>query len=260
MPRHRRPQAHVTNVCVSFAVTYRATLEFFATKDSAMANYYPDPFPDWQRADRYFNLLSRETRRAIRFEPSRFVVRTEGHQDLNPYDHLIGIAQTLCETFAVKDIFGAAFSLIRVRSVASRKDARLRFSTSYLSDVCRELMPWDGITDYAISMDRVRAVNSDLVDMRADLAPLHIKHAFTAGPVDYAEIGQRFTEFTANADNELYRTDHVAPEFGVVAASQISLERASRKKWTTTATLWRFHDLARERSEAIWQRLDEALR
>ena len=95
-------------VLVSFVATYRPTLEFFARKDDAMAEFYPEPFPHWVRGERHFNLVSRDTRRVIRFEASKFVARAEGHSTMKPYDELIAICTKLFKVFDVRDLFGSS--------------------------------------------------------------------------------------------------------------------------------------------------------
>jgi hypothetical protein len=76
------------------------------------------------------------------------------------------------------------------------------------------------------------------------------------GPTDYKELGERFCEFTAGADNEMYRTPHVAPDFGLMAAIRISLDRHKAKNGVSAKHLWEFHEWARAEAEAQWEQID----
>jgi hypothetical protein len=190
MPRQRGPDHYVTNVAVTFVATYRATLQFFAKKDLVMADYYPKPFPHWQRGDRHFNLISPETRRVIRFEPNRFIVRAEGHPTMTPYDEVVGISQRLFEVFDARDLFAAAFTLTRARALPTRKETRVGFAKLFLADVANELMPQDGGTDYAVTVSRPWTASTDFTEMKPAIAPLRIQHDVTAGPSEYAEAAQ----------------------------------------------------------------------
>src|SRR5258708_39366267 len=121
MARGREHDRYITNVLVSFVASYRATLEFFSKKEAAMALFYPDPFPHWVRGDKFFNLVSKDTRRVIRFEPNKFVVRAEGHASMKSYDDLIAITAKLFDEFQARDLFGASLTLVRFHEQSTRK-------------------------------------------------------------------------------------------------------------------------------------------
>src|SRR5262245_925934 len=125
----RDSSRYITNVVVSFVASYRPTLEFFARREEAMAEFYPEPCSHWIRGDRHFNLVSTDTRRVIRFDANKFVVRAEGHPNMKPYDDLLAIASKLVKVFEIRDLFGAGFTIIRVHEQASRRDARSRFAS-----------------------------------------------------------------------------------------------------------------------------------
>lgn len=259
MPRQRGPDRYVTNVAVTFVATYRATLQFFAKREAVMADYYPDPFPHWQRGERHFNLISTDTRRVIRFEPNRFIVRAEGHPTMKPYDEVIAIARRLFETFDARDLFGAAFTLVRARSLPAQREARSKFAKLFLSDLSQALLPEDGVTDYAVTLSRSWTASTDLLEMKPAMAPLRIKHDLSTGPSDYREAAERFCEFTKDADNELYKTEHVAPEHSILAAVRLSLDRHTAKQGVAAPIVWKFHDWARSDAEVTWAKIEGAL-
>jgi hypothetical protein len=124
----------------------------------------------------------------------------------------------------------------------------------FLSSASQEWLPPDGATDYAIVLDRAKAVSPDLADMKPAIAPLRLLHQLSTGPSDYREVGQRFVEFKKDSENELYRTDHVAPDFSLVAALKLTLERKTPKNSANAKTLWRFQDWARAEAELSWKR------
>lgn len=255
----RDSSRYVTNVLVSFVATYRPTLEFFARKEEAMAEFSPKPFPHWARGERHFNLVSKDTRRVIRFEANRFVVRAEGHPTMKPYDELITIATKLFTLFDVRDLFGAGLTVIRVHEQPTRKDARSRFAHTFLTHPAHDLMPMDGATDYGVVFDRRWTVSPELIEMKPAVAPLRLQTKISTGPTDYKEIGERHVEFTQNADNELYKTEHVAPDFGIVTAFEIALNRHKAREGVAAAHLWRFHDWARTEAEALWAKIERVI-
>jgi hypothetical protein len=255
----RDSSRYVTNVLVSFVANYRPTLEFFERKEAAMAEFYPKPFPHWARSDRHFNLVSKDTRRVIRFDANRFVVRAEGHPTMKPYEELITIATKMSAIFDVRDLFGAGLTVIRVREQPTRKDARTRFARMFLTHPAHDLMPMDGDTDYAVTFDRRWTVSTELIDMKPALAPLRLQTKINIGPTDHKEVGDRFVEFAEKADNELYKTEHVAPDFGILAAIEITLNRHKAKEGVPAAHLWRFHDWARTEAESRWAKIERAI-
>jgi hypothetical protein len=258
--RERRAERYVTNVLVSFAATYRATLEFFAKREATMAEFHPEPFRHWAHGDRHFNLVSTDTRRVIRFEPSRLVVRAEGHTTMKPYDELVAITTRVFEEFKARDLFGATYTLLRVREQPTRQDARSTFAAMYLSDAARNLMPMDGNTDYGVTFARDWMASTEFVEMRPALAPLRIKVDISAGPTDYHELGERHCEFTREAPDEMYRTEHVAPDFGIMAFIRVTLARHRAKEGVGAPYLWRFHEWARSEAEAQWAKIEESIR
>ena len=255
----RDSSRYITNVVVAFVATYRPTLEFFARKEEAMAEFYPKPFPHWVRGERHFNLVSKDTRRVIRFDANKFVLRAEGHSTMRPYEELIAIATKLFTIFDVRDLFGAGLTVIRAHEQPTRKDARSRFAGAFLTHPAHDLMPMDGDTDYGVVFDRRGTVSADLVEMKPALAPLRLQQKISTGPTDYKEIGERYVEFTKNADNELYKTEHVGPDFGVVATIEIMLYRHKAKEGVAAANLWKFHDWARAEVESHWAKIEKVI-
>jgi hypothetical protein len=247
----------VLHVATSLTASFRATLDFFAEKDVAMKKYHPTPFRNWLRGDRHFNLVSSETRRVIRFEPNRFIVRVEGYPTLDPFDETLDIAKELLAAFRVSDLFGMAFTSVRSQAAGSLEEARARFANSFLTERSTRLLKLDALTDFAVVAERNWPASPDFERAKKpSLAPLQIRESVKVGPVSYEEIGQKWTEFKKDAQNKLYVTDHAAPRFAILADTKFEGDRRKGTESLKMDLLWRFYDWARDMADKTWAQVE----
>jgi hypothetical protein len=192
----------------SLLVNFRSTLEFFANRERAMLEYHPKIFPHWQRGDRHFNLIDTEKRKVIRFEPSRFVIRVEGHDSINEFEECVNIAITLLDNlFNVKDVFYIQVEINFIKKEKSLFQARHNFAKRFFLDQTH-ILPMDENTDYQITFERDTNIDENLHEVTSKLSRrfLKYKYAIITGPVTKDEVISKFLEFKEIADNELYKT------------------------------------------------------
>jgi hypothetical protein len=80
----------------ALVVRFRSTLAFFLERDGAMKDLHPNEFSHWMRGGNYFNLIDPGSRRVIRFDANRCVVRVEGQESV---DNGKIVIMELCERF-----------------------------------------------------------------------------------------------------------------------------------------------------------------
>ena len=129
----KKSDQEATRVLTALVATYRPTIDFFAKKDLVVKQFHPIPFPDWQRSDRHFNLISAKARQVIRCEPNRIIIRAEGYPTLSVFEEVVKIARRVLEEFAVKDLFSATYQSVRARPMKSLEEARTRFVQKFLA-------------------------------------------------------------------------------------------------------------------------------
>jgi hypothetical protein len=256
MPKKRKKlEGEELNVVSSLGVTYRATLKFFAQKDRAILDYYPNPFPHWARGERHFNLVSTESRRVILFEPNRFVVRAEGHPDWAAFEEIFAIAKTLMGLFEIEDLFGLVLVSVRSCSQRSLLAARERFVEKFLTYQLRNLFGEDQLPDLGVVLEQTWPAGSNFFKVRSHLAKLSMQERAQIGPVSYKEVGQKWAEFKNNAENDLYRTPHKAPKFGILADMKFEATRIKPNDSLPKDMLEQFYLWAKRRSEEVWARI-----
>lgn len=249
-------QRQPLHVSTRFAATYRTTADFFATRDTALKKYSPKPFKHWQRSETHFNLISAESRKVIRFEANRFVLRAEGHPTVDSFLELIPIAKDLLETFGVTDLFGALFVSVRSRPMKALEQAREEFARQFLTSKALKVAPVDGLTDFGVIYERRWASNLEFKPVKPSLAVSQVTQQISIGPVSYKEVGEKWVEFKKDTDNTLYQTELVAHKFGILADMRFHLNRRKGVEQFKMDVLWKFLEWARESSDEIWNTVE----
>jgi hypothetical protein len=205
-----------------------------------------------------FTLISTQKRQALRFDANRMVLRVEGHLSLEAFDELVPLVKDALTTFEVTDLFGASFVSVRARPFKALDLARRTFANTYLSTPARNLVPGtDGSTDLAVLYDRSWLSMPDFRQAKTNpVALLRLREQMMLGPVQYKEIGDRWTEFRDNAENPLYRTKLVAPKFGILADMAWTLDRKPGVERLRLDTLWAFLDWGRSLSDQYWTAIE----
>lgn len=245
-------QQQSLHISTRLAAAYRTTADFFAARDAALKKYSPKPFKHWERGDMHFNLISAETRRVIRFEPNRFVIRAEGHPTLDNFLELLPIAKELLDAFTVSDLFEVLFVSVSSRPMKTLDQARETFARQFLGSKALKVLPVDGLTDFGVIYERRWASNLDFKPARPPLAPAQISQQISIGPVTYKEVGQKWVEFKKDAANTLYKTDLVAHKFGTLADMRFHFNRRQGVEQFKMEILWKFCDWARSSTDEIW--------
>jgi len=222
-----------------------------------MKKYYPAPFSHWLHGQNFFNLISPETRRVMRFEPNRFVIRAEGHPTLDPFEKAVNIAKEFLDAFGVSQLFSMKFTSVRTRQMKSLEEARSTFAETFLTDQSMRLLKRDALTDFGVAVERTWLANTEFQQVKKpDIARLKIREHITVAPVSYKEIGEKWLEFRQEADNTLYRTTHVAPRFAMLADICFEVERRKIVDVLKVDALWRFYDWAKSMADKAWSEVE----
>ena len=252
----KKSEQETTRVLTALVATYRSTIDFFAKKDLVVKQFHPTPFPDWQRSDRHFNLISANARQVIRCEPNRIIVRAEGYPALSAFEEVVTIARRILEEFDVKDLFSATYQSVRARPMKSLEEARTRFVQKFLGDRAVHLLTYDELSDFAVTVERGWPATTDFRKVKATLAKLNVRERVALGPVSYDEIGEKFVEFRRNAENVLYRGAHMAPRFAILADAVFTIDRRKDVDALALDLLWRFYDWAKATNDGTWKQLE----
>lgn len=258
MPGKKAPA--VCHVATSLVGTYRSTLDFFAKKEQVMKSYHPTPFSHWIHGANHFNLVSTQTRRVIRFEANRFIVRVEGYAELGMFEETVDIVRTMLTEFSVSELFGVLFSAVRISHERSLPEAREHFNDRFLSRPTLQLIPAPEPMDSSVTLSYEWRANTDLqhiAGQKEAQAPLVMREEVLVGPVNYKEIAQRgWIEFKKDAESEMYRTEHIAPKFGILAQMQFVANRQKKEGLLPLSVLWKVYDWGKERADAVWAQVE----
>lgn len=248
-------------VSVSLTAVYRSTIEFFALKDSVVADYYQKPFPHWMRADNLFSLIEPDNRRVIRFEAGRFIVKAEGHPTMTPFEELMEIARNCVDRFKIKDLFAVAFTSRRSMAMNSLEEARSNFDMRFLAEPSRRILDVDASLDFGLILERTWPSTINLKKLRPTrntalnnkLAKLNIHEYVAIGPASYMELAQKgWVEFKKDAENQLYKVQHEGHKASIFANMKFDLNRRGQEESLPIGLLWDFYELAQQKSEAAW--------
>jgi hypothetical protein len=241
-------------VMTSLIAHFRATLAFFSKRDSAMSTYHPRDFAHWMRGENYFNLTDPKTRKAIRFEASRFIVRVEGQDSLDPFQRCAEIALSILETFEIVDIFATRFESIQAKPERRLRQARTDFAKSFMHPNLSNVFPQDEDTDYAVIAERTEQVDRELAPTGAKISNrvLVMRTNLTLGPSSREEIEGRWLEFKERGVNELYKTKPILPRAAQIFATQITLTPKKNVKRMEVETLKKLYESGMERANTMY--------
>lgn len=241
-------------VMTSVVANFRPTLAFFSKRDAAMSALHPKEFPHWMRGENYFNLVDQKTRRAIRFEASRFVVRVEGQNSLEPFHKCLEMALSMLEDFEIVDIFAGRLESIQAKAEKGVRGARMDFAKTFMHPTLVRVFPHDERTDYAVVAERTEQVDDKLIPAGARLnnRALTMRSSITLGPASREEIAEKWLEFKERSPNILYRTKPALPRAAQLFAMQMTIQPRAKLIFFKLKTLTDFYELALERSTTTY--------
>jgi len=243
---------------LALVVNFRSTLDFFKNRETAMSKFYPSKFAHWTLNPTDFNLIDTDSRQVIRFEPRRFIVRAEGHDSLDSFDECVQIAFTLAkDDFNIADFFAINFESMQVaRTFTKIKQTRKEFAKKFISDLAIEILPHDGKTDYAVSVNRSDNVDGSfqMVDGRRTRANIILDKNITLGPVGGDEIIEKWLEFKEESQHEPYRTTPNVPDTANMLMVKFVAKPEPPQQKITYDIMVHFYDWAEQQTEDIWKR------
>src|SRR6266849_3651391 len=233
---------------------FRSTLAFFLARDGAMKDLHPNEFSHWMRGGNYFNLIDPGSRRVIRFDANRCVVRVEGQESVEPFEKCVAMALGMFDRFEVSDIFGMKFEAIQVQPIRRLQQARDIFAHKFILERISKVFPKDEHTDYGISLERKEQVDINFGPSGAKLSrrALISNHLVFLGPVSGSELQERWLEFKEKSNNELYQTKPRVPEAAHIVWSQITIQPKKGVKQISFDTLKRFCPWAINQIHKTW--------
>jgi hypothetical protein len=209
----------------SLVVYFRSSLGFFAKRDTVMARYHPNDFQHWMRGANHFNLVDPQTRRVIRFEARRVIVRVEGQDSYEPFQNCLAKAADMVGEFGIADILRLEFESVALRTESRSEQAKRNFAEKFLSQSAQNVFPKDRHTDYSIAIQRNEVLGRNFSPIRRQLSgpKLHVDYNITLGPVTADEIRDRWLEFKEKAKqkNELYQTNARTPNVAIAVWHKI---------------------------------------
>jgi hypothetical protein len=244
-------------VMTALVVNFRPTLVFFSKRDAAMSELYPKEFPDWMHGENHFNLVDTKTRRAIRFEASRFIVRVEGQDSLDPFRRCVEMALSMLDSFNIVDIFAMQFESIQARIEKRLCQARLEFAKTFIPHTVGRLFPQDEHTDYTVVVEREEQVDNKLTPAGARISQreLLMNSSISLGPASRQEIEDKWLEFKEKSPNPLYKTKPRAPQAAQLFAMKIVIRPKKNIKQIPVETLKTFYPLIMDQSVTYYDKI-----
>ncbi len=243
------------HVLTSLIVNYRATLAFFQNRDNVMKRYHPQPFPHWMRGGRHFNLIDSSQRRVIRFDYNRLIVKTEGQSTLDVFEECVKLSYDMLKDFEIADIFAIRFRGIQAKEMKSKRVARDEFAKRFLTNKALNPLPQDGLTDYAVTIERTEQVgpNFEPVGSKVSKRMFVVNQNHLLGPVEGNEIQERWLEFKESSEHELYKSKAQVPNFAQIIVTTLTLTPKKGLRQMPVRTIHSFLSRAKEDSLKAWQ-------
>lgn len=239
----------------SLVVHFRSTLDFFENRDRAMMTFHPEKFPHWMRGDRHFNLIDTDNRKVIRFESNRLIIRSEGHDSLEPFIESLNISlEMLNNFFHIKDIFFIQMEIFQVKNEKSLHFSRTNFAKKCLSDDYKAILPIDGDTDYSITFERNNDVDDSLTnDRKRYKNTMNLNIFIFMGPVTGNELKQKFLEFKEDSNLVLYKTPSIVPDYGLMCGTKLSIKPIKNGKFLSNENINYIVQQFIDKADNIWE-------
>jgi hypothetical protein len=263
MATKKKKIGEMLHLMTSLTASYEATLPYYSKRDKFMKRNFPGIFTHWRHAPEHAFLISPETRRAIRLEPSKFVIRAERLTRLGPFEKLIPIVKSALRDFDVQNLVAANFTSTRVLKMESLIRAREVFAQKFFSAHAQTLMEKDEATEFGLIVERkwpttkVFCPAKDqpektalIIGERTDLTPM------TSGGI--LKEGGRWAEFRQDASSSpAYLTEFIAPDYSILSEMKFDMISPGPIGSVKMDTLWKFYEWARKKSDQVRSKIEE---
>jgi len=240
----------------SLVAHFRSSLGFFAKRDIVMERHHPSEFQHWMRGTNHFNLIDPGTRRVIRFEARRLIVRVEGQDSYEPFRDCLKIAANMVSEFGIADVLRLEFESVALSTENRLEQAKRSFAEKFLSQSAQTILPKDRHTDYAVMLQRneILSRSFSLINRQLPGPKLHIDLNLSLGPVTDTEIRDRWLEFKEKEKqrNELYQTSARTPHVAIAVWHKIIVMPEPRKNFMVPDTIDMFSNWAIKEAQDQW--------